>query len=157
MPVKSEVHRGLIYAGATALASTIRAELVGPLTLVIRSGALTTTGDLAAGVAPATFILANDVVVPIVPDPAREKRYRVDLVVGRDGSVDVAVRGHYLGDPMPPLPDGWRVVHALVFEFVVPPRLSDLAPVDIYVLTVVPGLPEGTIATDWRIQTGSRR
>ena len=43
--IRSEVHRGLIYAGETPLACTIAVEQTGPMVLTIRAGSLTTTGE----------------------------------------------------------------------------------------------------------------
>lgn len=42
----------------------------------------------------------------------------------------------------------------IVFPFQVPEGCVDLAAIDIFVLTVVPGFPPGTTASDWKIQSG---
>ena len=43
--ILSEPHRGLIYAGETPFASSIEVAQTGPMTLTIRAGSFTTTGE----------------------------------------------------------------------------------------------------------------
>ena len=45
--IQSEPHNGLIYAGETPLACSIEVVQQGPMTLVIRAGSFTTTGEAA--------------------------------------------------------------------------------------------------------------
>jgi hypothetical protein len=45
MAIKSEIGRGLIYAGDTPLVCTITVEQTGPMRIVVRAGIFTTTGQ----------------------------------------------------------------------------------------------------------------
>jgi len=156
MTIKSDLHRGAIYAGSTPLACTITVEQTGPLTLTVRAGSFTTTGDRTAGMAPETLTLAADQTVTIVPDATAAKVYAVDLGV-MGGAVDVLARSRFLGDDDPAAPPGWRTVQRLVFDLTVPPLTTDLAGLDVHTFTVRPGFPDGTTAADWQVQTGGAR
>ena len=183
----------LIYAGDTPLACTLQVEQTGPLTLTVRAGSLTTTGEarivrpaegeaeaVAAKVATGDaewlpdgerlrvwlrdaqggfvskarrYTLAADVALPIVPDAGEAKEYLAELAVN-GASVDVLLRGHFLGDARPAVPAGWQPVHWLVGPFVVPTGATSLAAVEIPVFGVMAGFPPGTGPADWLVQGG---
>lgn len=191
MPIRSELHRGRIYAGDTPLACSITVEQTGPMQLTVRAGSFTTTGHalirdydptlhdplLAAGKAEklpdlkrlriwiqnasgtpieqaATYVLAADQIVDLTSDPVFPVAYALDLM--SDGvAMQVLVKrrivgiGEYGGQP-----PGWRTVHALAFEFMLPPGTTDISGVEIFALTVHPGFPPGTGPADWTIQMG---
>ena len=74
MTIKSEVRKGLIYAGDTPLACTITVEQTGPLQLTIKAGAFCSTGQahiLDAGKVPdlAAMIAAGK--AEMMPDSQR--------------------------------------------------------------------------------------
>lgn len=115
--IKSELYRGLIFAGNTPLASDLVVEQTGPMQLTVRAGSLTDTRG--------NVYQVPETVLDVVPGNDPMQPYQV--MVG-----DVLV----------------------VLPFSVPVGCTDLSELDIYVLTVMPGFPEGTTAADWKMQTG---
>ena len=151
MAIKSEVGTGKIYAGDTSLAISIVVEQTGPMQLTIRAGSFTTTGQrrkdkdgkwLAWIEESKTYTLVTDEVVNITSDPNFSKDYDIDLI-SRGVDTDILVRS-VLNDGIEefaPYPAGWKQVHDLILPFTVPAGTTDLASVDIYVWTVLPGFP----------------
>ena len=164
MPVTSWVGRGQIWAGDTPLACTIAIEQTGPMQVTVRAGSFATTGQRRRSrttkewepwiEAPVTVTLAADRVVDLTSDPAHPVAYGVDLI--SDGmQTDVFVKRRVVGgEKYRDTPAGWTTVHALLFEFTLPPACADVNAVDIFALTVLPGFPPGTGPADWSQQTG---
>mgnify|MGYP001558577136 CR=1 FL=1 len=189
--IRSELYRGMIYAGDTPLACSITVEQTGPMQITVRAGSFTTTGQarirgydpgthaglIASGKAErlpdgkrvrvwlqdvngqpidraTTYTLAADQIVVLTSDPLKPVAYDVDLI--SDGpQTDVLVKRRVVdaeeyGDP----PPGWRKVHDLLSEFMLPPGCAEITPIDIYALTIRPGFPAGTGPDDWATQTG---
>ena len=102
-----------------------------------------------------TYTLAADQVINLMSNALKPVAYAVDLVSdGAQTGVLVrrkigGVKEH--GDLLSP---GWRRVHELLFEFVLPPGCADVTPIDICALAVKSGFPPGTGPNDWRTQTG---
>ena len=151
MAIKSEVGRGLIYAGDTSLNITIKVEQTGPMQLTVRAGSFTSTGQRRKNKdgeflpwieEPKTYTLAADQVLNLMSNPDFDKYHDIDLV--SDGiAVDVLARSK-LNDGIEELatyPVGWKQVHDLILPFIVPAGTTNLAGVDIYVWTVLPGFP----------------
>ena len=151
--IKSELGRGRIFSGVTALASTIRIEQTGAMQLTVRVGSFDTTGDNNRGIKSKMFLLTSDRVIPIVSDALESKAYRVELGLD-NGAVEVLAQARFVADLWKDYPIGWATIHPLVFEFVVPPNAVDISKIDIYVLTVEFGFPAGTVAADWLVQNG---
>ena len=101
-----------------------------------------------------TYTLATDQVINLTSDLLKPVAYDVDLI--SDGTTtDVLVKRKVVGIEEyggPPL--GWKKVHEVLFEFVLPRVCADVTSIDIYALTVKPGFPSGTGSDDWRMQTG---
>ena len=190
--IRSEVHRGLIYAGETPLACTIAVEQTGPMVLTIRAGSFTTTGEaVIRSYEPArhdalldakraertregrvrvwrqdedgepieksaTFTLSMDRILPITADPVVMTSWRAGLALDPAGAVTILPESRRAAEPWPPTPAGWRVLHALVFDFDVPPGTASLAALPIYALRVLPGFPDGTGPEDWQTQSARR-
>lgn len=135
--ITSAVFRGLIHAGRTPLASTIRVEQTAPLELTVRAGIFTATDGM-------TFTLENDRVLVLAPERTSPRQYEAELGINATGDVDVWLRMREGGGafPMPPL-TGWRTLTILVCLVTVPPGTADLAPITINVLDVRPGFPPG--------------
>ena len=100
-----------------------------------------------------TYTLAADRGVALTSDPTRPVAYNVDLI-GQGINADVFIKRKVVnveqyGSP----PPGWKKVHELVFEFVIPPGGTDITAIDIYALVVNPGFPDGTSSDDWTTQT----
>ena len=162
--IKSEIGHGKIYAGDTPLALTIVVEQTGPMQLTVRAGSFTGTGQrrkdhdgkwLPWIEESKTYVLVADQVLNLTSDPVFSKEYDIDLV--SDGvTTDILVRSK-LNDGIEefaPYPVGWKQVHDLILPFTVPAGTADLAGVDIYVWTVLPGFPLGTGPEDWVNQGG---
>lgn len=142
--IKSELRQGLIYAGATRLALSIAVEQTGPMQLTVRAGAYTETNGN-------TFRLAEDTIFNLTSDSASKKYYRIQLGVRADGSVGVIARSRLSTDPYPRNPIGWQRLLSLVLygsseygewgDLLLPPGLSDLASIDIFVITTKAGFP----------------
>lgn len=140
--LKSEISRGLIYSGSTPFNSSLRVEQTGPLQLTVRKGTFTWVDGTEV-------ILKEDQVADLNPHPTYPKEAELDLIHSASGEVDVLLRTRLLDGPWPEAPEGWELVHALVFPFGLPPACADLAPLSMYVLKVEPGFPPGTTAADW--------
>ena len=101
-----------------------------------------------------TYTLAVDQVITLVSDPTRPVAYDVDLVhQGPNAGVHVKrklVGVEEYGTP----PAGWKKIHELLFEFLLPPGSMTITPIDIFALTIRPGFPEGIGPDDWMTQTG---
>ena len=151
--VKSILGRGKIFSGNTPLASSITVIQSAAMQLTVRAGSFTTTGDKRRGIAPQTHVLVTDRVIPIVADAIESKVYRVELGLD-NGAVDVLAQARFESDGWQPYPQGWQTIHPLVFDFVVPPNTVSLDAIDIYILTVESGFPDGTSAADWQVQNG---
>jgi len=141
-------YQGLIYAGRTHLASTIRVEQTGARELTVRAGVFTTTDGRP-------FVLAADQRFTLTADPVATKHYEAELGLTATGEVDVLLRSRLRPDGYPPLPDGWTTVTVLICTLTVPPGTTDLSGITINVLTVRPGFPaDMEAAADWRGTTG---
>lgn len=149
--IKSELYRGLIYAGKTPLSMTIKIEQTASMQLTVRAGSFTSTGQwLPCIVESKTYVLATDQVLNLTSDPDFSKHYDIDLM--SDGvTTDILVRSKLADniEEWSPYPAGWTRVHDLVLPFTVPAGTTDLVNVDIYVWTVLPGFPPRTGAKDW--------
>lgn len=149
MTIKSDVYKGKIYSGSTRLASTIAVEQTGLMQLTVKSGVFThTNGD--------TWTLASDAVFNLTSSPDYPTGVKIEIGdIEPDGVMDVWC-GTCVQDGVDEfdIPAGWRVGHALVFNFSIPAGCTDITPIDIFVLTVLPGFPSGTTAEDWQTQTG---
>ena len=164
MAIKSETHRGKIFAGETPLACSIIVEQTGPMQLTVRAGAFTTTGQRRKGPdrqwlpwieAPATYTLAADQVIDLTSERVHPVAYDLDLVSDDGTTARVLVKRRMGSLEYDPLPAGTRKVHELLFEFVLPPACADITPLTLYALTVLPGFPPGTEAKDWAMQIGT--
>lgn len=147
MTIKSEIYKGKIYAGSTQLASTIAVLQTGAMQLTIKAGTFTHTNGN-------TWTLATDAVFNLASSPSYPTLVRVEI--GDNGSNDVwcgtcVMDGVEEFDP----PIGWNKGQDLVFNFSIPAGCTDLTPIDIFALTVLPGFPEGTAAADWQTQRGA--
>ncbi len=145
--IVSEIGCGKIYAGDTQLASTITVEQTAAMQLTVRAGTFVhTNGNTWTLATNAVFDLAAHASTPTeciieIGDIAGA----VDCWCGTrllDGAEDFDV------------PTGWRSGHAIVFPFVIPAGTTALDPIEICTLTVEPGYPAGTSATDWVQQSG---
>lgn len=147
MTIKSLIYQGEIYAGATKLACTIAVAQTGPLQLTVSAGSFThTDGRTWVNDTPAVFDITPDAVYPT------ECKIEIGDI---GGAADIWCASRLLdGIEEFDTPPGWNNGHVLVFPFVVPPGCTDLAAVDIFVLTVLPGFPAGTTAADWQVQSG---
>lgn len=140
--IKSEIGRGLIYAGDTSLALTIKIDQTGPMQLTVRKGDFVMlSGE--------RFTLSNDVVLDLNPDTTVPFHYRIELGTDANGSVGVLARARTQTGSRPAAPFGWRRLHTLTvcdsqaqnWEFMVPSGLTDLKDIDIFVIAVKPGFP----------------
>ena len=149
MTIKSEIYKGKIYSGSTQLASTIAVEQTGLMQLAVRSGVFThTDGD--------TWTLATDAVFNLVSSPDYPTDVKIEIGdIEPDGIMDVWL-GTCVMDGVDEfdVPVGWNTGHSLVFNFSIPAGCTDLTPIDIFVLTVLPGFPGETTAQDWVTQIG---
>jgi hypothetical protein len=147
MTIKSEIYKGKIYAGGTELACNIAIEQTGPLQLTVNAGTFTHTDGKA-------WTLAVPTVFDVPADPTHPTECKIEI--GDIGGVaDVWCASRLLdGIEEFDTPPGWNSGHVLAFPFVVPAGCVDLANVDIFVLTVLPGFPDGTTAADWQVQSG---
>ena len=149
MTIKSETYKGQIYAGSTKLASTIVVEQTGLMQLTVKSGVFTHTNG-------SKWILDTDAVFNLVSSPDYPTDVKIEIGdIEPDDIMDVWC-GTCVQDGVDEfdIPAGWNIGHALVFNFSVPAGCTDLTPIDIFVLTVLPGFPEGTGPEDWQTQTG---
>ncbi len=143
----SALHRGKIYAGDTRLASTITVEQTAAMQLTVRAGTFTyTNGD--------AWTLATDAVFDISANANTPTECIVEI--GDIAGVCDAWCGTRLLDDTEDfdVPAGWRTGHAIVFPFVIPAGATTLDEIAICVLTVEPGFPAGTVASDWVQQSG---
>ena len=145
--ITTAVHRGLIYAGQTRLASTIRLEQTGPMQVTVRAGTFTGTDGTP-------HRLAADQLGLFSSDPTAVKQYEAELGLTATGAVEVCLRSRIPPDGYPPLPAGWRTLSVLICTVTVPRGATDLTEVPIHVLTVRPGFPPGTGPVDAMIQRG---
>lgn len=99
-----------------------------------------------------TYTLAVDTIVTLTSDPVRPVAYNVDLI-GQGVNADVFVKRKVGIEQYGSPPPGWKKVHELVFEFVIPPGSVDITVTEVYTLVVIPGFPEGTSSDDWTTQT----
>lgn len=162
--IKSLVGRGLIYAGDTLLALSIEVEQTGPMQITVRAGSFTSTGQrrkdrngnwLAWEEESKTYTLLTDQILNLTADLTFPKDYDIDLI--SDGTKnDVLVRSRLQDgiEEFAPYPAGWKQAHDLILPFTIPAGMIDLANVDIFVWTVMPGFPAGTGAADWTMQGG---
>jgi hypothetical protein len=145
MPILSELYRGLVYAGATPLSSTLVVEQTGPMQITIRAGEFTYVDGR-------TCHQDADTVIDLVSDPVFPCAYKVDLgfVFGQPHAWWSSRRL----DPDNPAefeePPGWELLDHFIYEFVVPAGAVSLDGVPIVVLTVAPGFPPGTRAEQWQ-------
>ena len=149
---KSEIFRGKIYAGETFLACSINITQTAPMQLTIRAGTFTHTDGVS-------WRLEADQVFDITPDAVYPTECKIEIGDGKVGDVygvvDVLCASRLLdGIEKFDTPPDWFTGHVLAFPFTVPAGCVDLADVDIFVLTVLPGFPDGTTADDWKIQSG---
>ena len=100
------------------------------------------------------YTLAAARTIALTSDPTRPVAYAVDLL-GQGAAADVFGKRRIVGvDLFGSPPPGWKALHGLVYEFILPPGLTDVASVEVFVLTVTPGFPPGTGSDDWTTQTG---
>jgi hypothetical protein len=149
MTIISEVYKGKIYSGETQLFNTITVEQTGAMQITVKAGVFThTNGD--------TWTLENDQVFDLIADPDYTTSVQIEIGdVEPDGIMDVWC-GSRVNDGIEEfdIPEGWHKGHNLVYNFEIPAGCTDLTPIDIYVLEVIPGFPDGTSETDWQIKTG---
>ena len=147
MSIKSEVYRGKIYAGATKLACSINIEQTAPMQLTVSTGSfIHTDGRTWDTSAPAVFDIA--------PDTTYTTECKIEIG-DINGVTDIWCASKLLdGIEEFDTPPGWNSGHHLAFPFVVPAACVDLGAVDIFVLSVLPGFPDGTTAEDWQVQSG---
>ena len=147
--ITSQINRGKIYAGETQLSNTVAVEQTGLMQLTVRAGVFThTNGD--------TWLIENDQVFDLVADADYSTSVKIQIGdIEPDGIMDVWC-GTIVNDGVEEFdePEGWHTGHDLVFNFNIPAGCTDLTPINIYVLEVLPGFPEGTTADDWKAQTG---
>ena len=145
--ITSEIYYGKIHAGATKLACSINIEQTAPMQLTIHAGKFCHTDGKAWTInAAAIFNIASD---PTYPTECK-------IEIGDIGGVtDVLCASRLLDNTEEfDIPPGWNSGHVLVFPFVVPAGCVDLDTVEICILTVLPGYPDGTTAADWQMQSG---
>ena len=152
MTIKSEIYRGKIYAGTTKLNCSINIEQTAPLQLTISTGTFTHTNGVS-------WRLEADQVFDITPDAVYPTECKIEIGDSRVGDVygvvDVLCATRLLdGIEEFDTPPDWKTGHVLAFPFVVPAGCMNLSAVDIFVLTVLPGFPDGTTAEDWKVQSG---
>lgn len=141
--IKSEMFRGLIYAGETLLASTIQVEQTGPMQLRVKAGSFTTTDG-------SILELAEDQILDLEPSMVSRQ---VSLILGLyNGSVNLLLNEQLYGFEERHPPEEWRSTQILVLPFSIPAGATELP--DIFVLSVLPGFPEGTGPEDWKVQGG---
>ena len=150
--IRSETFKGLIYSGNTQLASTIVVEQTGKMQLTVRKGVFTHTDG-------SYWTLPANAVFNLVADPTYPIEVKIEIGDIESDSVADIWCGTKVNDGIEEfdLPVGWNTGHTLVFNFVIPAGCTDLTDVDIFVLTVLPGFPEGTTAEDWKTQTGGMK
>jgi len=105
--IKSEIYKGLIYAGATQLACTIVIEQTAPMQLTVKAGVFTHTDGKQ-------WTLSNDIVFNLVADT--DYATRVEIEIGDiEGVVDVWC-GTCVQDGVEEfnIPEGWNSGHPLV-------------------------------------------
>ena len=147
MTIKSEKYQGLIYAGVTQLSNTVTLEQTGLMQLTVRAGVFVhTNGD--------TWTLEDDLVFNFTADAYYPTFVRIQIG-DIDGIVDIWC-GTMVDDGVEEFnePEGWRKGHDLTYNFEIPAGCTDLTPIDIYVMEVLPGFPDGTTADDWKMQIG---
>ena len=150
MTIKSEIYKGEIYAGDTQLSSTIAVEQTGAMQLTVKAGTFTHTDGQP-------WLLDADAVFDLVSDANHPTSVKIEIGdIEPDGIMDVWC-GTKVEDGIEEfdVPEGWNIGQELVFNFSIPAGCTDLTPIDIFVLTVLPGFPEGTTASDWKVQTGA--
>ena len=146
--IKTQIYQGLIYAGESLLKNTITVEQTGAMQLTVKAGIFThTNGD--------TWTLEDDQVFDLVADVYYTTDVRIQIG-DIDNVVDVwcGTKVNDNGIEEFDEPTGWNAGHDLVFNLTIPAKCTDLTPIDIYVLEVLPGFPDGTTADDWKTQIG---
>jgi hypothetical protein len=117
--------------------------------LTVRKGRFTHTDG-------SYWTLPADAIFDLVADPNYPTEVKIEIGdIEADSVADIwcgtrVCDGVEEFDP----PVVWNSGHPLVFNFIVPAGCTDLTSVDIFVLTVLPGFPEGTTAEDWKVQSG---
>lgn len=140
--IKSEIFKGLIYAGVTQLASTIEVAQTGSLQITVQPGRFTTT----AGV---TVALSEATVINFQAEFDQGKDYWIELgLLNSQPELLVVEQIHSYDDVSSPA--GWQIVQILVLPFQLLPGQTQLP--DIYVFKVLPGFPAGTGPEDWQVQ-----
>jgi hypothetical protein len=92
-----------------------------------------------------TVILGEDLHWQLEPDEEYPIEAKVEVVVSEAGDCDLWLAQKKLdGVEEYDLPAGWHTEHILVFPFIIPPKLPDLAMIDIEYLVVLPGSPPST-------------
>lgn len=102
-----------------------------------------------------TATLLSDAVLNI-PTPLVNTLHRAALGVTSGVAfimVQSSTNGGRSWSPAPPA--GWRLVHILIFPFLVPAGDTDLTDNTIEVFGVLPGFPPGTEPEDFKIQIGN--
>ena len=148
MTIKSELYQGKVFAGDTQLSSTIAVEQTDKMQLTIKAGTFTHADGMQ-------WTLDSDAIFDLVADANYPTQVMIEI--GDIESVVGVWCGTCVMDGIEEfdIPEGWNAGHALAFNFAIPAGCSDLAPIDIYVLTVPDGFPDGTNADDWKTQTGA--
>ena len=143
-----KVGSGKIYAGNTALASSINISETGPLELTISTGSFTSTGDRNNGIPPRVYGLTADAVCPIFNTENEMKYYTAELVASQ-WAVEIFWKSFYMHQPHPPSPDGFESVQCIVYPFAVAPYAQSITDIEINVLQVVPGFPPEISGVNW--------
>ena len=152
-----KVGQGKIYAGHTALSSTLIISETGPLELTISAGSYTSTGDKELGIPPHTYNLTAAAVCPIFNTDDETKYYTAELVASQ-WAVEILWKSYFAFQPYPPYPAGFERVQLIVYPIAVPSYAQSIADIEINVLQVIPGFPTGIDGDNWDgIQRGSLR
>ena len=149
MTLKSETYQGKIYAGSTQLFSDIVVKQSGNMQLTVKAGTFRHTNGVE-------WMLEDDAVFDLLSDPTNETQVKIEIGdIEPDGIMDVWC-GTCVQDGIEEFdePIGWNTGHSLVFNFSIPAGCTDLTPIDIFVLTVLAGFPDGSTAADWATQIG---
>lgn len=122
--IKSETNHGLIYAGSTSLDFTCAIEQIAPATLSVSSGHLTLTNGETFAVPALSAAL-----------PDGSTHLYLGLLAGTPALAVASPMGHF---------DQWFTPLQMIAGFGSGIQVSDGEIVgDVYVLTVLPGFPEG--------------
>lgn len=145
--IKRKQGKGKIYSGNTQLSCSIEIEQTDLMQLTVRAGTFIHTDGKE-------LTMLEDSMFDFQSDPNYSTSVSMEL--GNVESIVDVWCGTCVMDGIEDfdIPNGWNIGHPLVFNFVIPSGCKDLTPIDIHVLSVVAGFPEGTTEKDWRTQIG---